>query len=216
MSASCAAEEEARLAAEAAAKAEEEAQQTAAAALEEAATEMAMEVVAEVESEGYLDPLRMEARRLTSLHGRAGILTIVEFNSMIAALDKSEGLPVRAPNDCMKLFSMMDARRRGKLDADDVAKLLNKVYKRKKAASKLDVAGEARELLQTHGRADGTCSLMEFMDLVEAVDEAEGLPQRKRGEVMSLFSDAKAGGEICGEEQVIRLLVTTYGRTQVL
>ena len=50
----------------------------------------------------------------------------------------------------------------------------------------------------------------------EAIDEADALPKRKRSEVMSLFSNTKVEGEHVDEAAIVRLLVNTYGRTQVL
>ena len=168
----------------------------------------------EVSSE---DPLMEEAMSLTHVHGRGGVeFTIMEFKVLILTLDEAEGLPARCDRDIMRLFSLMDTKRKGKLDATDIAKLLNKVYKRKRAASTLDVHGEARTLTQAHGRPDGTFTLMEFMDIIEAIDEADALPKRKRSEVMSLFSNTKAEGEHVDEAAIVRLLVNTYGRTQVL
>ena len=94
--------------------------------------------------------------------------------------------------------------------------LLNKVYRRKKQLPKMDVHAEAAALVSTHGRKDGTFSLMEWMDVIEALDEADGKPTKSRSEVMSLFSDAKeAHGEPVGQAALVRLLTTVYERKDV-
>ena len=78
-----------------------------------------------------------------------------------------------------------------------------------------DAASEAAELLRAHGAPNGALALMDFMDVIEALDEAEGMPRRARGGVISLFEEHKGAEGVLREAEVVGLLTAVYGRREI-